>query len=54
MQKLEQRLYSLQSANAMDCNMCRPLVLRVKHLEKNLKKFANARREQLQELCKMK
>lgn len=54
MHKLEQRLFSLQSANALRCDTCRPLLSRIKHLEKKLTQSSIYRREQLQDLCRMK
>lgn len=54
MQKLEQRFFSLQSANALRCDTCRPLLTKVKFLESKLKQSLNNRLEQLQDLCRMK
>ncbi|KAJ8941857.1 hypothetical protein NQ318_007257 [Aromia moschata] len=52
--KLEQRLLSLQSAQAMRCHSCRPYVSRMATLETKLTKLIAERRQNLQELAHMK
>lgn len=52
--KLEQRLLSLQSAQAMRCHSCRPYVNRMTALEMKLSKLIAERRQNLQELAHMK
>lgn len=54
MSKLEQRLLSLQSAQAMRCHTCKPFVARMTSLEMRLAGLVAERREHLQELAHMK
>jgi hypothetical protein len=52
--KLEQRLLSLQAAQAMRCHSCRPYVSRMSKLELKLSQLVAERKEHLQELAQMK
>lgn len=52
--KLEQRLLSLQSAQAMRCHSCRPFAARMSSLESKLMRLINERRDHLCELANMK
>ncbi|KAG5882396.1 hypothetical protein JTB14_020536 [Gonioctena quinquepunctata] len=52
--KLEQRLLSLQSAQAMRCHSCKPYVKRMSTLESKLTKMIGERKRNLQELTHMK
>lgn len=52
--KLEQRLLSLQAAQAMRCHSCRPIVSRMNNMEMKLTRLTAERKENLQELANMK
>uniref|UniRef100_A0A1B6IZM7 ELKS/RAB6-interacting/CAST family member 1 n=1 Tax=Homalodisca liturata TaxID=320908 RepID=A0A1B6IZM7_9HEMI len=52
--KLEQRLLSLQTAHALRCSTCRPLLTRMQQLERRLTQLLDERGEHLQELTHMK
>lgn len=52
--KLEQRLLSLQSAQAMRCHSCRPFAARMSSLESKLMRLINERKDHLCELANMK
>ncbi|PNF29431.1 hypothetical protein B7P43_G06850 [Cryptotermes secundus] len=52
--KLEQRLLSLQTAHALRCSTCRPLLMRLQELERRLTQLLAERREHLQDLAQMK
>lgn len=54
MSKLEQRLLSLQSAQAMRCHSCKPLVLKLRKLESFWEQIILERRRHLQEVADMK
>uniref|UniRef100_A0A1Y1LD43 ELKS/Rab6-interacting/CAST family member 1 n=2 Tax=Photinus pyralis TaxID=7054 RepID=A0A1Y1LD43_PHOPY len=52
--KLEQRLLSLQSAQAMRCHTCKPFIARMNSLELRLSQLVTERKDHLQELAHMK
>lgn len=52
--KLEQRLLSLQTAHALRCSTCRPLLTRLTQLERRLTQLLDERADHLQELTQMK
>ncbi|GLH00789.1 Uncharacterized protein GBIM_07064 [Gryllus bimaculatus] len=52
--KLEQRLVSLQTAHALRCSTCRPLLSRSQDLEKRLARLLSERSSHLRELAAMK
>jgi len=52
--KLEQRLLSLQTAHALRCGTCRPLLSRLQDLERRLTQLLDERADHLQELTQMK
>ncbi|CAG2064460.1 unnamed protein product, partial [Timema podura] len=52
--KLEQRLLSLQTAHALRCSTCRPLLTRLQDLERRLTQLLAERRDHLQDLTRMK
>lgn len=52
--KLEQRLLSLQTAHALRCSTCRPLLTRQQDLERRLTQLLAERRGHLQDLAQMK
>lgn len=52
--KLEQRLLSLQAAQATRCHLCRPYVAKVAAIELKLSQLVAERKQHLQELAHMK
>lgn len=52
--KLEQRLLSLQAAQATRCHLCRPYVAKVAAIELKLSQLVAERKRHLQELAQMK
>lgn len=52
--KLEQRLLSLQSAQAMKCHSCKPLVSRLRKLESSWENIVADRRKHLKDIAAMK
>uniref|UniRef100_A0A1B6DN61 Uncharacterized protein n=2 Tax=Clastoptera arizonana TaxID=38151 RepID=A0A1B6DN61_9HEMI len=52
--KLEQRLLSLQTAHALRCSTCHPLLTRLQDLERRLTQLLEERSLHLQELTHMK
>ncbi|KRT81944.1 hypothetical protein AMK59_5579, partial [Oryctes borbonicus] len=52
--KLEQRLLSLQAAQAMRCHSCGPIVSRMNNMEMKLTRLIAERKENFQELANMK
>lgn len=52
--KLEQRLLSLQAAQAMRCHSCRPVVSRMNNMEMKLRRLIAERKNNLHELVNMK
>lgn len=52
--KLEQRLLSLQAAQATRCHLCRPYVSKVAAMELKLSQLIAERKQHLQELAHMK
>lgn len=52
--KLEQRLLSLQTAHALRCSTCRPLLTRLQQLERRLTQLLQERTDHIQELAHMK
>lgn len=54
MTKLEQRIASMQSASALKCITCQPLLSKVQKYEKKLKRLTEERIVQLEDLRQMK
>lgn len=52
--KLEQRLLSLQTAHALRCSTCRPLLTRLQELERRLTQLLDERADHLHDLTQMK
>lgn len=52
--KMEQRLKSLQAAQALRCHSCHPVVTRMHKLELRLNRMVAERKEHLEELAHMK
>lgn len=52
--KLEQRIASMQSASALKCITCQPLLSKVQKYEKKLKHLTEERIVQLEDLRQMK
>lgn len=52
--KLEQRIASMQSASALKCITCQPLLSKVQKYEKKLKRLTEERIVQLEDLRQMK
>ncbi|XP_011311935.1 ELKS/Rab6-interacting/CAST family member 1-like [Fopius arisanus] len=53
-EKLEQRIASMQSASALKCHTCRPLLSRLSKLEKKLERLTDERIVQLKDLHHLK